>query len=52
MHTVGFVLIPQVHPRYEKPVDGKGYCTVPEVQVTSKKNEVQQELLAGAAGCH
>lgn len=52
MYTVGFVLIPQVCPRSEKPVYSKGYCIVPEVQVTLKKNQVQQELLCGAAGCH
>lgn len=55
MYTVGFVLIPQVCPRSEWPVDSKGYCTVPNVQITLKnfkKNQVQQELLDGAAGCH
>lgn len=47
MYTVGFVLIPQVCPRSEWPVDSKGYCTVPNVQITLKnfkKNQVQQEL--------
>lgn len=43
MYTVGFVLIPQVCPRSEKPVYSKGYCIVPEVQVTLKKK-------SGAAG--
>lgn len=55
MYTVGFVLIPQVCPRSERPVDSKGYCTVPNVQITLKnfkKDQVQQELLDGAAGCH
>lgn len=51
VYTVGFVLIPQLCPRSEKPVVSKGYCAVPKVQVTLKK-KVQQELLDGAAGCH
>lgn len=49
MYTVRFVLILQVCTRSEKPVDGKGYCTVPKVFI---KNQVQQELLDWVAGCH
>lgn len=45
MYTVGFVLIPQACPRFEKPVDSKSYCLVPKVHVISKKSGG-----AGAAG--
>lgn len=51
MCTVGFVLILQICPRSQKPIDGKDYYTVPRVQVTIK-NQEQQELLDGVAGCH
>lgn len=49
MYTVGFVLIPQVCPRSERPVDSKGYCTVPNVQITLK-NFKKKSGAAGAAG--
>lgn len=49
---IGFVLIPQFCPRSEKPVDSQGYCTVPQVEVTLKKTQMQQELLDEGAGCY
>lgn len=50
MYAVGFVLIPQLCTRSEKPIDSKGYCAVPEVQVTLKEIGCSRSCWMGQLG--